>query len=148
LIHHLQAAFIDTEGTFRPDRIKAIATRFNVDGEAALDNITVARAMNSEHQFELLNELAARLCEEISYRLVVVDSIIALYRTDYSGRGELAERQQRLNQMMSKLMRIAEEFNVAVFITNQVRVRIGPLTCEEMSHGKLHCRCVPTQELV
>ncbi|KAJ3038599.1 Meiotic recombination protein dmc1 [Rhizophlyctis rosea] len=115
-----KAAFIDTEGTFRPDRIKAIANRFNVEGEAALDNITVARAMNSEHQFELLNELAARLCEERSYRLVVVDSIIALYRTDYSGRGELAERQQKLNQMLAKLMRIAEEFNVAVFITNQM----------------------------
>jgi meiotic recombination protein DMC1 len=50
-----------------------------------------------------------------------VDSIIALFRTDYSGRGELAERQQRLNQMLAKLMRIAEEFNVAVFITNQVQ---------------------------
>ncbi|TPX61015.1 hypothetical protein SpCBS45565_g07355 [Spizellomyces sp. 'palustris'] len=107
-------------GTFRPERIKAIATRFGVDGEAALDNIAVARAHNSEHQMELLNHLAARLCEERQYRLVVIDSIIALFRTDYSGRGELAERQQRLNQMMAKLMRIAEEFNVAIFITNQM----------------------------
>ncbi|KNC98933.1 meiotic recombinase Dmc1 [Spizellomyces punctatus DAOM BR117] len=115
-----KAAFIDTEGTFRPERIKAIATRFGVDGEAALDNIAVARAHNSEHQMELLNHLAARLCEERQYRLVVIDSIIALFRTDYSGRGELAERQQRLNQMMAKLMRIAEEFNVAIFITNQM----------------------------
>ncbi|KAJ3132987.1 Meiotic recombination protein dmc1 [Geranomyces variabilis] len=115
-----KAAFIDTEGTFRPERIKQIATRFGVDGEAALDNIAVARAHNSEHQMELLNHLAARLCEERQYRLVVIDSIMALFRTDYSGRGELADRQQKLNQMLVKLTRIAEEFNVAVFITNQM----------------------------
>ncbi|KAJ3020442.1 Meiotic recombination protein dmc1 [Thoreauomyces humboldtii] len=120
-----KAAFIDTEGTFRPDRIKAVATRFGVDGEAALDNIVVARAHNSEHQMELLNHLAARLCDERQYRLVVIDSIMALFRTDYSGRGELAERQQKLNQMMAKLMRIAEEFNVAVFITNQMTADPG-----------------------
>jgi meiotic recombination protein DMC1 len=51
---------------------------------------------------------------------VVIDSIIALFRTDYCGRGELADRQQKLNLMLAKLMRIAEEFNVAIFITNQV----------------------------
>ncbi|RKO82769.1 DNA recombination and repair protein Rad51 [Blyttiomyces helicus] len=120
-----QAAFIDTEGTFRPDRIKAIAARFNIDGEAVLDNICVARAHNSEHQMELLTELAARLCDDRQFRLIVVDSIIALYRTDYSGRGELAERQQKLNQMLAKLMRLAEEFNVAVFITNQMTADPG-----------------------
>lgn len=115
-----KAAFIDTEGTFRPERIKAIAERFGVDGDTALDNIAYARAHNSEHQMELLNDLAARLADEKSYRLVVIDSIISLFRTDYSGRGELAERQQKLNQMMAKLLRISEEFNVAVFITNQM----------------------------
>jgi meiotic recombination protein DMC1 len=115
-----KAAFIDTEGTFRPDRIRSIAKRFGLDGDAVLDNIAVARAHNSEHQMELLTELAQRLCEEKQYRLVVVDSIIALFRTDYCGRGELADRQQKLNLMLAKLMRIAEEFNVAIFITNQV----------------------------
>jgi len=69
---------------------------------------------------ELLDELAQRLCEEKQYRIVIVDSIIALFRSDFTGRGELAERQQKLNQMLAKLMRIAEEFNIAVFITNQV----------------------------
>jgi meiotic recombination protein DMC1 len=54
------------------------------------------------------------------FRLLVVDSIIALFRTDYSGRGELAERQQKLNIMLSRLMRLSEEFNIAVFITNQM----------------------------
>lgn len=115
-----KAAYIDTEGTFRPERIKSIAERFNLDPETALDNISVARAYNSEHQMMLLNHLVARLCEEKQYRLVVVDSIIALFRTDYSGRGELAERQQKLNAMMSRLTRISEEFNVAIFITNQI----------------------------
>ncbi|KAJ1537282.1 Meiotic recombination protein dmc1 [Nowakowskiella sp. JEL0078] len=115
-----RAAFIDTEGTFRPERILAIATRFGVDPEAALENITVARAFNSEHQLELLNSLAAIFAAEKDYRLLIVDSIIALFRTDFSGRGELADRQQKLGIMLAKLMRMAEAFNVAVFITNQM----------------------------
>ena len=79
-----------------------------------------ARAYNSEHQMELLNELCVRLCEDQQFRLVVIDSIMCLFRTDYSGRGDLSERQQKLGQMLAKLTRIAEEFNVAVYITNQV----------------------------
>ncbi|CAG8794611.1 19934_t:CDS:10 [Gigaspora margarita] len=110
-----KAAFIDTEGTFRPERIKSIAARFGIDHEAALENILFARAYTSEHQMELIIELAARFAEEKGvYRLLVIDSIIALFRTDYAGRGELAERQQKLNIMLSRLTKIAEEFNVAV----------------------------------
>ncbi|KAF7981116.1 hypothetical protein HWV62_34839 [Athelia sp. TMB] len=96
-----KVAYIDTEGTFRPDRIKSIAERFGVDGNMALENILYARAFNSEHQ--------------------IVDSIMALFRVDFSGRGELSERQQKLAQVLSKLTRLSEEFNVAVLLTNQVQ---------------------------
>ncbi|KAJ3207099.1 Meiotic recombination protein dmc1 [Dinochytrium kinnereticum] len=114
-----KAAFIDTEGTFRDDRIRSIAARFGMDSDAALDNVLIARAFNSEQQMDLLIEVAARMVDG-DFRLLVVDSIIALFRTDYSGRGELSERQQKLNIMLARLMRLAEEFNVAVFITNQM----------------------------
>ncbi|KAG0332405.1 Meiotic recombination protein dmc1 [Podila horticola] len=118
----LVAAFIDTEGTFRHERVKAIADRFGIDAEAALENILVARAYNSEHQMDLITEVAARFAEEKGiFRLLVIDSIIALFRTDFSGRGELSERQQKLNQMLSRLTKVAEEFNVAVYLTNQVQ---------------------------
>ncbi|GAA5949226.1 hypothetical protein JCM10213_008249 [Rhodosporidiobolus nylandii] len=117
-----KVAFIDTEGTFRPDRIKSIAERFNVDAQAALENIVVARAHNSEHQMELITALAAKFAEEQgAYRLLIIDSILALFRVDYSGRGELSERQQKLNQMLSRLNRISEEFSCAIFLTNQVQ---------------------------
>lgn len=116
-----KAAYIDTEGTFRPERIKQIASRFNLDPDEACENVIFARAYNSEHQMELITQLAARFAEEKGvYRVLIVDSIIALFRNDYSGRGELAERQQKLNQMLGRLMKIAEEFNMAVFITNQM----------------------------
>ncbi|CAB4391188.1 unnamed protein product [Rhizophagus irregularis] len=121
-----KAAFIDTEGTFRPERIKAIAARFGIDQEAALENILFARAFTSEHQMELIIELTARFAEEKGvYRLLIIDSIIALFRTDYAGRGELAERQQKLNIMLNRLTKISEEFNVAVYITNQVQADPG-----------------------
>lgn len=104
-----KAAYIDTEGCFRPERLKQIAERFGMDPDEACDNVIYARAYNSEHQMELLTLLAARFAEEHGvYRLLVVDSIMALFRTDYCGRGELSERQQKLNAMLSRLMKIAE----------------------------------------
>ncbi|KAM0682704.1 Meiotic recombination protein dmc1 [Mitosporidium daphniae] len=116
-----KAAYIDTEGTFRPERLKEIAARFNLNPDEALENIIYSRAYNSEHQMDLLAILAAKFSEEPGrFKLLVVDSIISLFRTDFSGRGELGERQQRLNQMLARLARISEEYNVAVFITNQM----------------------------
>lgn len=115
-----KVAYIDTEGTFRPERIKEIAYRFDLDPEVALENVMYARALNSEHQMELLEQLSEELATG-SYGLVIVDSILANFRVDYSGRGELSERQQRLNVFLNKLCRISEEFNCAVFLTNQVQ---------------------------
>ncbi|GBG71468.1 hypothetical protein CBR_g8885 [Chara braunii] len=114
-----KVAYIDTEGTFRPSRIVSISERFGLDSAAVLDNIIVARAYTHEHQYNLLLGLAAKMMEE-PFRLLIVDSITALFRVDFTGRGELAERQQKLAGMLSKLTKIAEEFNVAVYITNQV----------------------------
>ncbi|KAF8392309.1 hypothetical protein HHK36_022651 [Tetracentron sinense] len=114
-----KVAYIDTEGTFRPDRIVPIAERFGMDAVAVLDNIIYARAYTYEHQYNLILGLAAKMSEE-PFKLLIVDSIIALFRVDFTGRGELAERQQKLAQMLSRLTKIAEEFNVAVYMTNQV----------------------------
>ncbi|XP_041938584.1 meiotic recombination protein DMC1/LIM15 homolog isoform X1 [Alosa sapidissima] len=118
--------FIDTENTFRPDRLKDIADRFNVDHEAVLDNVLYARAYTSEHQMELLDFVAAKFHEEGGvFKLLIIDSIMALFRVDFSGRGELAERQQKLAQMLSRLQKISEEYNVAVFVTNQMTADPG-----------------------
>jgi DNA repair protein RAD51 len=111
-----KAMYIDTEGTFRPERISKIAMRFGLEPQAVLDNIAFARAYNSEHQTKLLAQASAMMTEERymapqsllfscripccstvhchhdRYALVVVDSATALYRTDYSGRGELSAR--------------------------------------------------------
>uniref|UniRef100_A0A1J3DGV1 Meiotic recombination protein DMC1 homolog n=1 Tax=Noccaea caerulescens TaxID=107243 RepID=A0A1J3DGV1_NOCCA len=114
-----KVAYIDTEGTFRPDRIVPIAERFGMDPGAVLDNIIYARAYTYEHQYNLLLGLAAKMSEE-PFRILIVDSVIALFRVDFTGRGELADRQQKLAQMLSRLIKIAEEFNVAVYMTNQV----------------------------
>ncbi|KAK3425486.1 hypothetical protein EUGRSUZ_F02361, partial [Eucalyptus grandis] len=103
----------------RPDRIIPIAERFGMDPGAVLDNIIYARAYTYEHQYNLLLGLAAKMSEE-PFRLLIVDSVIALFRVDFTGRGELAERQQKLAQMLSRIIKIAEEFNVAVYMTNQV----------------------------
>nr|XP_019050902.1 meiotic recombinase Dmc1 [Kwoniella bestiolae CBS 10118]OCF29832.1 meiotic recombinase Dmc1 [Kwoniella bestiolae CBS 10118] len=120
-----KVAYIDTEGTFRPDRVKAVADRFGVDAAMALDNVICARAWSSEQQCDLLIELAVRFVEDRTYKLLIVDSIMNLFRQDYSGRGELSERQQKLNQFLARLQKLAEEFNIAVILTNQVQADPG-----------------------
>ncbi|KAI9719254.1 MAG: hypothetical protein M1812_003584 [Candelaria pacifica] len=115
-----KVAYIDTEGTFRPERIAQIAERFGMDPEQAQENIAYARALNSEHQLELLNALSMQFASN-EYRLLIIDSIMNCFRVDYCGRGELADRQQKLNQFLSKLAHMAEEFNVCVLMTNQVQ---------------------------
>ena len=91
--------WIDTEGTFRTERIKPIAERFGLNPEDVMDNIAYARAYNSDHQLKLLTEASAMMAEA-HYALLIVDSATNLYRTDYSGRGELSARQMHLGQFL------------------------------------------------
>lgn len=119
--------YIDTEGTFRPVRLLAVANRFGLSGEEVLDNVAYARAYNSDHQLQLLNQAAAMMCET-RFSLLVVDSATSLYRTDFCGRGELSNRQTHLAKFMRTLQRLADEFGIAVVITNQVVAQVdgGP----------------------
>jgi len=111
--------YIDTEGTFRPDRILSIAARFGLDPQATLDNIAYARAYNSDQQHQLLIHAAALMAEN-RFALLIVDSATNLYRTDFIGRGELAARQNHLGKFLRNIQRLADEFGIAVLITNQV----------------------------
>lgn len=111
--------YIDTEGTFRPERLIAVAERLGLNGEEVLDNVAYARAYNSDHQSSLLIQASAMMAES-RFALLIVDSATALYRTDYSGRGELSARQMHLARFLRSLLRLADEFGVAVLITNQV----------------------------
>lgn len=115
--------FIDTESTFRPVRIVPIARRFGLDEHDAMENIAYARAFNADHQLQLLNQ-AAQMMAQSRFSLLIVDSIMALYRTDYAGRGELSARQMHVARFMRTLQRLADEFGIAVVITNQVVAQV------------------------
>ena len=144
-----RAVFIDSEDTFRPERIEemvrglpeeAIAATLeqrNIEGgpadeaainallESVLDRIHVAKAFNSNHQM-LLAEKAGEIAAEHEdtewpVRLVCVDSLTAHFRAEYVGRGELAKRQQKLNRHLHDLSRLADLYNTAVLVTNQVQ---------------------------
>ncbi|CAD7922336.1 unnamed protein product [Amoebophrya sp. A25] len=114
--------YIDTEGTFRPDRIQEICVAQNVDPEEIMANIITARAMTSEHLNALLREAATMMVDESSgqFAVIIIDSIMGIFRQDFSGRGELSERQQLLGKTLNRLAKLAHEFNVAVVLTNQV----------------------------
>jgi len=118
-----KALYIDTEGTFRPKRLISVAEKYGLNPTDVLDNVAYARAYNSDHQTSLLIQASAMMSES-RYALLVVDSATSLYRTDYSGRGELSARQMHLARFLRSLMRIADEFGVAVVITNQVVAKV------------------------
>ena len=140
--------FVDSEDTFRPERIDdmvrglddeilaAEMERREIEGTpddeeametliaAFLDQIHVAKAFNSNHQI-LLAEKAKELAGEHEegewpIRIVCVDSLTAHFRAEYVGRGELADRQQKLNKHLHDLMRIGDLYNTAILVTNQV----------------------------
>jgi DNA repair protein RAD51 len=115
--------WIDTEGTFRPERLLAVAQRFKLSPKDVLDNVAYARCHNTDHQMALLIQAAAMMAES-RYALVIVDSAMALYRTDYFGRGELSARQMHLARFLRGLTKLCEEFGVAVVITNQVVAQV------------------------
>lgn len=121
-----KVVYIDTEGTFRPERIRQIAEAKGVSPSDAMDSIVYARCYTSDHLEQLLVEAAGLMVnDEDRFALVVVDSIMGGFRVDYSGRGELADRQQKLARVMNKLQKVSEEFNVAVVLSNQVMADPG-----------------------
>jgi len=114
-----QALYIDTEHTFRPERIVSIANVNDMDPAKVLDKIIVARAYNSAHQTLILEEAGA-VIKENNIKLLIVDSAVGLFRAEYLGRGTLSVRQQKLNKFVHLLVRIAETYNIAALATNQV----------------------------
>ncbi len=105
--------------TFRPERIIQIAEAKGLDPKKVLKNIFVAKAYNSDHQI-VLAEKAKDLVKEQNVKLIIIDSMTSHFRSDYSGRGELAPRQQKLNRHLHALQKLADSYNIAVYITNQV----------------------------
>jgi len=112
--------YIDTEGTFMPERIFEIANALELDPHETLENIFLARAYNSSHQC-LLTDHLFKFCPENDIKLVIVDSMIGHFRGEYIGRENLSERQQTLNGQLHKLLRLTEAFNLPVIVTNQVQ---------------------------
>jgi len=116
------AIYVDTEGTFRPERLVDMAEAVGLEPANVLKNVVWARAYNSDHQI-LLCDQAMEMAQEKSAKLLVVDSVTSHFRAEYTGRGTLAARQQKLNKHLHHLMRGAEVNNMAVYITNQVMSR-------------------------
>ncbi len=116
------ALYIDTENTFRTERIVQMAQHLGLDPEEVVKKIIFAEAYTSDHQMFLL-ENADKIIKENNIRLIVVDSLTAHFRSEYLGREMLAERQQKLNKHMHRLIRLARAFNAVAIVTNQVMSR-------------------------
>ena len=115
------ALYIDTEGTFRPERIIQMAEGLDLDHKKVLKNIVFGRAYNSDHQILLIKE-ATNLIKEKNIKLIIVDSLIGHFRSEYVGRGTLANRQQTINTHLHDLLRLTDIFpDLCVMVTNQVQ---------------------------
>lgn len=116
------AVYIDTEGTFRWERIEQMARGIGLDPDEAMKRIYWIRAINSHHQMAIVDKLFS-FVKENNVKLVVVDSVTSHFRAEFPGRENLAMRQQLLNKHLHQLMKLAEIYNIAVVITNQVMAR-------------------------
>lgn len=142
--------YIDTEATFRPERVMQIAPRFGIKPENSLKGVVYAEAYTSNHQTVLL-ENADKIIKENNVRLIIVDSVMSHFRSEYLGREMLAPRQQQLNKHLHKLMRLSRAFNTAAVITNQVMASpdaffskavspVGGHIIGHMSHSRIFLR--------
>jgi DNA repair protein RadA len=116
------ALYVDTENTFRTERLVAMAQHLNLDPQQVARNIIIADAYTSDHQIFLL-ENADQVIKDNNIRLIIVDSLTAHFRSEYVGRESLAPRQQKLNKHMHKLIRLARAFNAVAVVTNQVMAK-------------------------
>jgi DNA repair protein RadA len=144
------ALYIDTEATFRPERVQQIAPRFSVKTGEVLKGIVYAEAYTSNHQVVLL-ENADEVIKENNIKLIIIDSVMSHFRSEYIGREMLANRQQQLNKHLHKLMRLSRAFNMAAVITNQVMASpdaffskavspVGGHIIGHMSHNRIFLR--------
>ncbi|MFX0136772.1 MAG: DNA repair and recombination protein RadA [Candidatus Hodarchaeota archaeon] len=119
------ALYIDAEGTFRPERLLEIVEKYpDLDPKSILDRVIYTRSFNSDH-LQLIIDKLPNFLQEHNIKLIVIDSIISHFRSEYIGRGTLADRQQKLNRLLHKLLRLGEAYNLAIFITNQVMAAPG-----------------------
>jgi len=114
--------YIDTENTFRPEWIVRMAAALGLDPTQAAKNIIYSEAFNSDHQVLLL-EKADRVIQENNVKLIILDSLTSHFRSEYLGREMLAERQQKLNSHMHRLVRLSRAFNACAVVTNQVMAK-------------------------
>lgn len=118
------AVYIDTENTFRPERIKQMAEGLGLDYTETLKNIRVAKAYNSDHQMLLVQKVSDLINEDkLNVKVVIVDSLTSHFRSEFVGRGTLADRQQKLNKHMHDLAKLADMYNLCVYVTNQVMAK-------------------------
>jgi RecA/RadA recombinase len=130
-------AYIDTENTFSKEKIKRIAKRFGLNSKEVLSKIYHARIYSSDHQSQMIQK-AESLCKTRGVRLIIVDSLMALLRSEYVGIGALAPRQAVLNNMIHGLSRVAETYNCAVLLTNQVTVKMmGMFSADDAIGGNI-----------
>lgn len=130
-------AYIDTENTFSKEKIKRIAKRFELNPNEVLSKIFHARIYSSDHQSQMIQK-AENLCKTCGVRLIIIDSLMALLRSEYIGIGQLAPRQAVLNHMIHGLSRIAETYNCAVLLTNQVATKImGMFSSDDAIGGNI-----------
>ncbi len=127
-----RVVYIDTENTFRPERIIQMAEYLDKDGSDILTNIKVGKAKSSDHQMELVREVE-NIADDWNVRILIVDSLTSYFRSEYAGRALLAERQQKLNRHVHELQKLADMHNLAVLVTNQVLAKVDMLLGDQVA---------------
>jgi len=128
------AIFIDTEGTFRPERIVEMASDMDLDPMKVLNNIQVAKVINSEHQILLVKQLKTQL-KQTPAKIIILDSLMTCFRADYIGSEQLRERQGKILSHLNDLKTLGNMYDLAIFVTNHVSASFDPIGDKEKPTG-------------
>lgn len=136
--------YIDTEGSFRPERVVDICHGMNIDHNQVLNHILVARAHTTDIQMQLINEVS-NMAKQKTINLVIIDSLTSNFRSEFIGKSSLMERQQKLNRHMQELLQLSEKLSIPLAITNQVLASVDlfnseiiPVGGNIVAHGSTH----------
>lgn len=110
--------YIDTEGTFRPNRVKQIAEARGFDVGKTLSRIHTWTARTTAEQILLVqDEIKKKSAELGGCKLVIIDSLMTRFRGEFTGRGKLGERQNLINKHMFDLLSFARANNAVILVT-------------------------------
>jgi DNA repair protein RadA len=131
-----KSVYVDTESTFRPERVEQMAESRGIQAKAALDSVYSLRADDVAAQSQVLERMAED--PRVSpAKLVVVDTVTKNFTLEFPGREKTGRRQGALGAYLNRIAIDAYLHRRVVLLTNRVASITVSGTSKDVSVGGL-----------